>query len=166
MVRFPSVSRRLAALVFRLLSPRSRLRRAILRRAVLSGWASLSRRDFEVNVLFFAPEVEFEFDPGMQTLGLSGSFRGRRVDALDKIFEVFGSTEFEPAYILDLGDRMLNLGSWRGEARASGVPLETEVAQLVTMRDGLVTRDQTFFSWGDGLRAAGLEPDAIALPVR
>lgn len=64
MVRFPSLSRRLAALVFRLLSPRSRLRRALLRRALLSGWASFDRRDFEVNALFFAPNVEFEFPSG------------------------------------------------------------------------------------------------------
>jgi len=35
---------------------------------------------------------------------------------------------------------------------------------LVTLRDGLVIRDQNFFSWEEGLVAAGLEPDAIALP--
>jgi hypothetical protein len=52
----------------------------------------------------------------------------------------------------------------RTHARASGVPLEQEYAQLVTPRDGLVTRDQNFRSWEEGLRAAGLEPDAIPLP--
>jgi ketosteroid isomerase-like protein len=159
-VRFPSLYRRLAALVFRLLSPRSRLRRALLRRTVLSGWSSFDRRDFELNFIYFAPDAEFEFPSGMQTLGLADSFRGHegRREALNKLFEVWGS-ELEPAYMLDLGDRVLNLGSWRTQARASGAQLEQEIAQLVTVRDGLIARDQTFFSWEDGLHAAGLDPD-------
>jgi ketosteroid isomerase-like protein len=166
MVRFPAVYRRLAALVFRL-SPRSRLRRALLRRAFLSGWASFDRRDFEVNVLYFAADAEFEFPSGMQTLGLGDSFRGHegRIEALNKIFEVWGS-ELEPAYMLDLGDRVLTLGFWHTEARASAVRLDQELGQLATVRDGLVTRDQTFFSWDEGLRAAGLDPDAIVLQRR
>ncbi len=164
-VRFPSLFRRLAALVFRLLSPRARLRRALLRRAVLSGWSSFDRRDFELNFLYFAPDVEFEFPSGMQTLGLADSYRGHegRREALNKLFEVWGS-ELEPAYILDLGARLLNLGHWHTRARASGARLEQEIAQLVTVHDGLITRDQQFFSWEEGLRAAGLEPDSIALP--
>jgi ketosteroid isomerase-like protein len=164
MVRFPSLFRRLAALVFRL-SPTSRLRRALLRRALLSAWASFDRRDFEVNLIFFAPDAEFEFPSGMQTLGLDDSFPGHegRIEALNKILEVWGATDLEPAYILDLGDRVLPLGFWRAQASASGVPLEQEFAQLGTVRDGLIVRDQAFFSWEEGLRAAGLDPDAIAL---
>lgn len=164
MVRFPAVYRRLAALLFRL-RPGSRLRRALLRRAFLSGWASFDRRDFEVNLLYFAADAEFEFPPGMQTLGLGDSFRGHegRIEAIDKLFEVFGS-ELEPAYMLDLGDRVLTLGFVHAEGRASGVMLDQELGQLATLRDGLVKRDQTFFSWDEGLRAAGLDPDAITLP--
>lgn len=167
-VRFPGVYRALAALVLRRLRPRSRLRRLLLRRAVLSGWASFDRRDFELNLVFFARDAEFEFPFGMQTLGLADSFRGHegRIEALGKIFEVWGASELEPAYILDLGDRVLNLGFWRTQASGSGVPLEQELAQLGTLRGGLVTRDQNFFSWEEGLRAAGLEPDAIGLPAQ
>ncbi len=163
MVRFPAVFRRLAALMFRL-SPDSRLRRALLRRAFLSGWASFDRQDFEVNVLYFSADAEFEFPSGMQTLGLGDSYRGHegRIEALNKIFEVFGS-ELEPAYMLDLGDRVLTLGFLHADARASGVRLDQELGQLATVRNGLVARDQTFFSWDEGLRAAGLDPAAIAL---
>lgn len=166
MVRFPSLARRQAAFVFRL-SPRSRLRRAFLRRAVLSGWESFGRRDLELNLLFFAPDVEYEFPPDLQMLDLGGPFRGHegRREAVSRVYEVWGS-ELELAYLLDLGDRLLNLGFWRSRARASAVPLEEEFAELATMRDGLVIRDQNFVSWEEGLRAAGLDPDAIALPVR
>jgi ketosteroid isomerase-like protein len=51
----------------------------------------------------------------------------------------------------------------RAQARASGVPLEQEFAQVATVRDGLVARDQTFFSWQEALGAAGVDPDTIAL---
>ena len=100
--------------------------------------------------------------PAMQALGIPASFRGHegRIEGMNKIFEVWGS-ELEPLYVLDLGDRLLNLGLWRITGRASGVPLDQDLAQLVTLRDGLVIRDQNFTSWDEGLRAAGLEPNEL-----
>jgi len=162
MVRFPSLFRRLAALAFRL-GPRSRLRRAVLRRAHISAWASFDRRDFEVNLLFFAPDAEIEPPAGMQTLGLDDSFSGHegRIEALNSFRDVWGETDFEPAYMLDLGDRVVPLGFLRARASASGVPLEQEFAQVGTLRNGLIVRDQTFFSWKEALEAAGLDPDAM-----
>jgi ketosteroid isomerase-like protein len=169
MVRFPSLYRRLAALAQRrLLNPRSRLRRAILRRGNTSAWAAFNRRDFELMLVRYASDVEFEFDPGEQTLGLSGTFRGHEAmaEALGELIEGWGQFELEPAYILDLGDRVLALGFQHARGHASGVQLEQEVAQLVTVREGLVVRDVHFFTWEEGLGAAGLDPDTVALPVR
>jgi hypothetical protein len=165
-VRFPFVVRRLAALVSRL-NPRSRLRRTLLRRALVSGWGSFQRRDFELNFCFVLPDAEFEFPSGLQTLGLGGTFHGHegRIEVSNKLIEIWGS-ELEPAYLLDLGDRLLNLGSWHTQAHGSGIALDQELAQLITLRDGLVIRDQMSFSWEEGLKAAGLDPDAIALPSR
>jgi len=60
----------------------------------------------------------------------------------------------------------VGLGVVRSHARASGVRLEQEFAQLVRTRAGLITFDQAFFSWDEGLRAAGLDPDAFALDSR
>ena len=116
----------------------------------------------------FAPDVEVEFQPGLQTLDLGGTYHGHAglVEGLSKLFEVLDASEAEPAYVLDLGDRFLNLVFTRGRGRASGVPLEQKVAQLLTAREGLVAREQSFFSWEEGMRAAGLDPNAIALPSR
>jgi hypothetical protein len=134
----------------------------LLRRAVDSGWTSFDRRDFELNFLYFASDAEFEFPPAMQALGIPASFRGHegRVEGMNNIFDVWGS-ELEPLYVLDLGSRLLNLGLWHIRGRSSGVPLDQELAQLVTLRDGLVIRDQNFNSWEDGLHAAGLAPDVL-----
>ena len=69
--------------------------------------------------------------------------------------------------VLDLGDdRLLVLGSFHLTGHGSGMELEREVAQLLTLRGGLVAHEQYFFDWEKGLRAAGLDPDAIALPSR
>jgi hypothetical protein len=167
MVRFPSLTRRVAALVFRRLSPRSRLRRVLLRRGVISGWSSFDRRDVELNLVFFDRNLDFELPSGMDTLGLDDA-RGHagRIAALEKIMEVWGVTEFEPVYVLDLGERVLFLGFFHAQGSGSGVALHQEVGQLATFRGGLVTRDQTFFSWEEGFQAAGLDSGAIDLPAR
>jgi hypothetical protein len=86
--------------------------------------------------------------------------------ALSEFDQSWGSWELEPAYILDLGDRVLNLGFQHARGQASGVALDGEFAQLNTLREGLVMREQAWFRWEEGLRAAGLDPDAIALPKR
>ena len=167
LVRFPSLYRRLA-LIFSRLSPRSRLRRLLLRRGLLSGWGAFNRRDFKLRRLFYAPDVETDlaFDP--QDLGLSAMRRGlaETEQALSEFDQIWGSWELEPAYILDLGDRVLNLGFQHARGQASGVPLDGEFAQLNTLREGLVMREQAWFRWEEGLRAAGLDPDAIALLKR
>jgi ketosteroid isomerase-like protein len=167
MVRFPTLYQRWSAPLLRLLSPGSRLRRAILRRAFISGWAAFNRRDFKLMLVRYAPDVEFEFDPGQQELDLGGIFQGHEgiLDGLGQLAEGL-DMRFEPAYILDLGDRALGLGFYRAHARASGVQLGGEVAQLVTPRNGLVARDQSWYGWEEGLRAAGLDPDALSLPSR
>lgn len=87
-------------------------------------------------------------------------------EAVGQVTEVWGEDELEPAYLLDLGDRILALGYFHGRGRASGVQLEQEFVQLITLRKGLIARDGPTgpMRWDDGLRAAGLDPDAIALP--
>jgi hypothetical protein len=71
------------------------------------------------------------------------------------------------ACLLDMGDRVLNMGTFHGHARASGVDWQQPFAQLVTVENGLVTHECSFYSWEDGLRAAGLDPGMVArLPLK
>jgi hypothetical protein len=80
--------------------------------------------------------------------------------------KVGDSWELEPACILDLGDRVLNLGLFRARGRESGVQLEQEYAAIGNGAGRARDRDEGWFRWEEGLRAAGLDPDAIALPKR
>ena len=165
MVRFPGAWRALSALAFRVFSPRSRLRRAWLRRSVVSGHAAASRRDYELMLVRYSPDVEVEADTGFEALGVGGTFRGH--DGFVKWIQAFGEAwerwGVRPAAVLDLGDQVLVLGAFRLPGNVSGLELEQEFAQLITLRRGLATHQQEFMSWDRGLRAAGLDPDAIAL---
>jgi ketosteroid isomerase-like protein len=126
------------------------------------------RRDYELMVVRFAPDIEVEFAPEFEALGLGGTFRGH--DGMLKLIETFGEAwerwNLLPEIVLDLGDRVLLLGTLRLAATTSGLQLEPDYAELMTARGGLVAHDEFFFGWDEGLRAAGLHPDAIALPSR
>src|SRR5438094_494709 len=54
---------RLEVALVQRLSPRSRMRRALLRRVFISGWAAFNRRDFKLMLGHYAPDVEFELPP-------------------------------------------------------------------------------------------------------
>jgi hypothetical protein len=105
-------------------------------------------------------EADFE------AIGLAGPFRGHEgILERDKAFQQeWGRFEAVPSTMLDRGDLIVVLGTVRLTGKVSGLELELEVAQLITPRDGLAVRDQIFLLWDRGLRAAGLDPDAIVLP--
>lgn len=164
MVRFPGVWRALARRFLRL-SPRSRLKRAMLCRELISGWDAGWRRDFELMLVRYATDVEVEFDRDFETLGLGGTFRGHegRLKTFERFHEAWERWEYLPAAVLDMGDRVIALGRFRLPGNVSGLDLESEFAQLVTLRDGLVAREQDFMAWDKGLLAAGLDPDAVRI---
>ncbi len=85
---------------------------------------------------------------------------------LVEILEVWDRFELAPAVIVDLADSLIVLGASRVHGRASGIELDFEVAQLLTIERGLVTRERDFFRWDDALRAAALDRGALDLPGR
>jgi ketosteroid isomerase-like protein len=158
--RFPRTARWAMAVSMRLVGPHSRVRRDGLRRVLRSGWAAAPRKDWELMFARYSRNVVWEIPEEFQTLGFAQSYRGHEglVEGLEQFAEAFESWEIRPTHALDLGDRVLTLGSFRGKARASGVEWEQQFAQLVTVEQGLVTRDRFFYSWEQGLEAAGLDP--------
>jgi hypothetical protein len=56
---------------------------------------------------------------------------------------------------------VLVLGTFRLPGTASGVEFESEFAQLLTRRGGLVAHEREFLAWDKGLRAARLDRDVI-----
>ena len=77
------------------------------------------------------------------------------VEQLERDWEFF---EACPDGYRDLGDRVVVLGSWRARGRTSGVELDSAQATwVVEVRDGKVSRWETFTDRDEALRAAGAQ---------
>jgi ketosteroid isomerase-like protein len=157
-VRFPRIARFGLASGMRMLGPRSRIRRDGLKRVLRSGWAAAKRMDWELMFVRYSRDVVWEMPAEFQALGFAESYRGHEglVAGLEQFSEAFEWWEIRPTQAIDFGDRVLALGHFRSKARASGVEWEQAFSQLVTVERGLVTRDRFFYSWEQGLEAAGL----------
>jgi ketosteroid isomerase-like protein len=114
----------------------------------------------------YSPDVVWEIPEEFQPLGFAASYHGHEglVQGLEQFSEAFEPWEIRPARALDFGDRVLALGEFRGKARAGGIEWRQDFSQLVSLDKGLVVRDRFFYSWEQGLRAAGLDPASFAPP--
>ena len=70
--------------------------------------------------------------------------------------EVFSRIEVWETELLDLGDSVLRLGRFRVIGRTSGVEIESELAQHLVMRGGLIVSSRDYLSHADALEAAGV----------
>jgi ketosteroid isomerase-like protein len=162
LVRFPILSRMLA-LVWSRLPPRSRLRRTLTAHNLRRAYEAANRRDFEVLLLSFDPEIEFQFDEspvgGMLPPDLVGIHHGREayVRVWKAGLEVAEDYRLEPECLIDCGDRVLVVGRQRGRGTTSGVPFDEPLLTLFTFRRGQVVRLKDFATRDNALEAAGLE---------
>jgi ketosteroid isomerase-like protein len=145
------------------LSPKSRLRQALLARTVQTGLAAFDREDIDIVVTAYDPDVEFIaiWTHGEQgTLGLKPIYRGhdgyRELDADWR--SAWGGLRVELQELIDFGDRFLVVGQLIGRGRGSGVSIGQNIAILVTLnRAGRVIREQRYFDHAEALKAVGLE---------
>jgi len=165
-VSFPGFYRVVTRLLLGLVRPRTRARRRFLRHAVASGWAAVQRRDFELMLVRYAPGVVYDADAGLQALGVRGSASGRAemASVLAETLDVFDRFELVPALVVDLDESLIVLGASRVHGQGSGIELETQVAQLLTLEGGLVVSERDFFRWDEALRAAAVDPAVLDLP--
>ena len=157
-LRYPRMTAFLAAAIWRL-PRRSRLRRAVLKRAVVTCWEAMNRVDLEAGLALYDPDVDSIVDPDMTALGFDETVRGRerRLHNLRQVYAEFHEFRFDPDELIDLGnDRLLVVGRMKGSGRSSGVPFDAEWANLWTISAGRVIRDHVFRDRAKALKAAGL----------
>jgi ketosteroid isomerase-like protein len=160
-IRWPGVWPLFARAVLRL-PPRARLRRAMLRRAVLSGWAAFARNDLDLMLVRYAPDYQLEVDPEFASVGLRSSYRGHaglREQTAD-LRESWEKADTTPLEIVDAGNRLVNLGEVHIRARGSGVELDSPLGQALWIERGLVVRERWFLDWDAALRAADISTTA------
>jgi len=157
-VRFPSLVAVMVRAALRL-RPQSRARRAFLRRAAQLGFDALNRGDFESSFVLYDPGIEFITPPRLVGLGLDPVYRGRagRIEFQQRWMHEWGVMRFEPEEVLDLGDRVLFLGSVHGSGLSSGAGFDSDNwAVLYDVSAGRIVREQPFFDRREALEAAGL----------
>jgi ketosteroid isomerase-like protein len=157
-LRFPRASALLVRAVQRL-PPRSRLRRAAIRRAAQLGFDALARDDINAALALYHPEVELivpeyaglDLDPVYH--GLEERFRFDR-----RLIAEWGKLRYDFEEVIDLGDgRVLLLGRLKTSGGpSSGAPGDLEFAEMFTVSAGRVIREQAFLSNAEALEAAGL----------
>jgi ketosteroid isomerase-like protein len=70
--------------------------------------------------------------------------------------EEFGKFAVRPDEIRDLGDFLLLLGHVEAVSSSGRTELGTELAMLITFRDGKIVRCKDYLSHAEGVKAAGL----------
>ena len=155
-VRFPDAYRRFAALLFRI-SPRSRMRRSVMARSMARAYAAANRRDFELILLLNDAQL-YEYRPSAKLLppDMATVYRGH--EGYRKFWrlwlEAFDDIRWDPAEILDLGEKVLVTTKQSGTGSGSGISVSEPVFQLFTFRRGLVIRQEDFLDRAQALEAA------------
>jgi uncharacterized protein len=117
--------------------------------------ADFNRGDFDAAMEWFDQDVDWVL-PARQR---SDSCRGREAvrrfwGGLDETFE---GLRLEPQEFVDAGDRVATRLRFYGRGKGSGAELDTEMYhQVVTFRDGWMTRIEYVVSWEEALAAAGV----------
>src|SRR6187200_1363769 len=124
----------------------------ILRR-LYEHWAT---GDFPAD--FFDPDVEHS-RVGAQTPDMEGRWFGldEFLTAFREYLQALSDLRIEAERIIDLsGDRVLVLSRQTALGKQSGVPIESELGDLFTLRDGKIVRYYSYWNRADALEAAGL----------
>ena len=126
---------------------------------VVESLRAMERGDLDAVAENAHPDIEFvnpanALEPGTRH-GIEGFKTGLR-----NLLDAFDELRFESERVIDLGDRVVALGTWTGRGRGSSYAFEPmPYAFIVTQKDGLTIRYEWFSEHEDALRAAGLDPD-------
>ncbi len=159
LVRFPWLAAASFGLV-RKLPPTSRIRRAGVSRAVRMGLEAFNRKDLDVAVTGFHPDLEYypyrEFvEAGLAEPCYYGRSGYRAY--VEGTYDVWGAgVRLEPTELIDLGDRLVVLADMPMQAQSSGIALAETYGSVWTVKDGAIIQIRDFLRHSEALEAAGL----------
>ena len=128
-----------------------------------AGYEALDRGDISAVQAFIHPEAEMRDRPEIPDattyVGWDGVLLSLRASR-----ETFDDFHFVPERFLENEDKIVVILRMVGKGRASGVPVEEQIAHLWTIRDGLGVALQAFTSPADALEVAGLPRELAEEP--
>ena len=157
-LRFPGVVA-LGGRALERLSPRSRLRQKLVRRAARLFLGAYNRKDFEAAYALFHPDCETLIPHQLVTVGaFEPIVRGSqaRLSVQRRWHAEWGEFRIESTEVIDLGDRVVMLGYVRGSGLSSGAGIDSEWGVVCTIAAGWIVREQVFLDHGEALEAVGL----------
>jgi ketosteroid isomerase-like protein len=158
-IRFPRLGAANARLFARL-PPRSRIRQALLGRAVRLAIEAYNRRDLLAVSASFHPDLEYypyrEFvEAGLAEPCYRGPAGYRAY--IEATYDVWGTdVRLYPTELIDLGDRLVLLADMPMRAQGSGVPLAESYATVATLKEGAVISQRDFLNQAEALAQVGL----------
>jgi ketosteroid isomerase-like protein len=158
-IRFPGLTAANARLLARL-SPRSRVRQALVARTIRTAIEAYNRRDLIAASTAFHPDLRYypyrEFvEAGLAEQCYHGPAGYRAY--IEATYDVWGrDVRLYPTELFDLGDRIVLLADMPMRAQGSGVPLAERYATIATLRDGRVIEQRDFLNQAEALETAGL----------
>ena len=161
MVRWPGAWAALSRAVNRL-PPRSRLRRALLRRNALSGWGAWVRGDLDLCLVRFSPDWHYDAPREWLIVGMPSVYRGHAGlrEWFAELREAWEILDHTPLEVVDAGDVVAFLCKIRLRARASGIELDSRLGQVFWIERGLIVREHDFSDGDEALRAIGIPVEA------
>jgi ketosteroid isomerase-like protein len=124
---------------------------------LMDGFRAMERGDVDAVVALADPDVEFVNPETALEPGTRRGPEGLRI-GLTGVLEVFEELTFDPERIVDLEDRVVAIGSFRGRGKASGMEVgPAPFAIVATLREGRLVRFEWFATAADALRAAGVD---------
>jgi ketosteroid isomerase-like protein len=107
---------------------------------------------------YFDPQVEHS-RIGAETPDMEGRWRG--LDGFSAAFReylrAFSDLRINAERIIDLGDgRVLGLARHTARGKLSGAPIEHQLGDLFTLREGRIVRYDSYWDTAEALEAAGL----------
>jgi ketosteroid isomerase-like protein len=121
-----------------------------------SAYAALAEQGLEAVLVLADPEFEATTPPSLATE--PGTYRGH--EGVRRWFGSFGGAMegvyFEGLEFTSVGDKVLVETKLHARGRTTGIETEQRAFLVWTLREGLVTRVETFAERGQALEAAGL----------
>jgi ketosteroid isomerase-like protein len=106
----------------------------------------------------YDPDIEYS-RIGAETPDMEGRWLGRDelATSMRDYLRAFSDLRIEAKRIVDLGgDRVLVLSRHTARGKQSGVPIEHEIGDLFTLRNGKIVRHDSYWNRAEALEAAGL----------
>jgi hypothetical protein len=122
---------------------------------------AVARRDSETVLSIYDPELEWDHTHNQEMARLMGQTLYRGHEGLRQwsrdFYEAWEHVDADLVELIDAGDQVVVVLNYRGRGRASGIEVEfTQMAGVMTIRDGRVVRAVWFRDKAPALEEAGL----------